>query len=724
MSGNGLQSNARRSPDDNRLPVWLRGWKGVAVLGAGIYLLLYSTWIIYKWTDPAYEVLIAGLGYLPLGIFSAACTIYTAAQKQLDASTRRAWAFIALGMVVLPFADILYTILENTRGVGFPDIPDVFYLLYYPLAFFGLVSIPTRVYEASQIKTWKLDLAIIVTSFTAVLWYFIIAPTAVAGGESWAEVLVAGAYPAVDMLLLASIVSILFRRSEINTRHSLYILGAGLLIYVFADIIYYWQVLEDTYISGSWVDILWTASYFAVGVAALRQATPYLSETDTDHKPRGHWRASLLPFIALGTAVMVSLYASTIGTGNALQNNGLYVGTVLAIFMTIFRQGITIRENALLVEELRLATAQLQDNARILEERVAERTRELEKQTGRLQLATRIARDAASAADLEKLLDRSTTLILERFNLYHTAIYLMDQKREHLVLIASPTEAGKQMMAENYRINVNDLNTISQVVATGGPRIVQDTGREGIRFKNPLLPNTHSEMAIPLKVENKTIGVLDVHSDQPEAFSENDVATMQHLADQLAIGIERARLLEQLEESLNELQQAYGRSTHDSWKSLAESSLLGNLGYRFDNVRIQPIQTTPELGVEAIQSGNPIIRKEGSDHETRETLAAIPIKLRGQSIGAVTVRLKEGYRPATINTIEQAVERLSASLESARLFEEARARADREQAISQVTSAISSTSEFDSILRTTIEEIGKTLGDSEIGITILEEIEQ
>lgn len=719
MNGTSLQPNA--SPKN--MGILLQGWKGLVVFGAGIYLLVYSIWILYKWTDPAYEVLIAGLGYLPLGIFAAACTIYAARQKQLDGKTRKAWTFIALGMIVLPFADILYTILENTRGVGFPDIPDILYLLYYPLAFFGLVLIPTRVYEASQAGTWKLDLAIIVTSLAAMLWYFIIAPTAIGGGQVWLEVLVAGAYPAMDILLLASVASILFRRSEINTRHSLYILGPGLLIYVLADIIYYWQVLNNSYISGSWVDILWTVSYFFIGVAALRQATPFLTETDTDQKQRGYWRAFLLPFMTLGATVLTSLYASTIGSGDALQNNGLFLGTVLAIFLTIFRQGITIRENAQLVEDLKLATSQLQDNARILEERVVERTRELEKQTDRLQIAARIARDAASAADLEKLLNRSTTLILDRFNLYHTAIYLMDQKREYLVLTASPTEAGKRMLAENHRISVNDLNNISRVVATGEPRIAQDSDRETMRIKNPLLPNTRSEMAIPLKVENKTIGVLDVQSDQPLAFSETDIATMQHLADQLAIGIERARLLAQVEENLKELQQAYGSSTRESWKSLAESNLIGNLGYRFDNVRIQPIRSTPELGAEAIQTGSPIVRQENGDHQTRETLAAIPIKLRGQSIGAVTVRLKEGHHPNTISTLEQAVERLAASLESARLFEEARARADREQAISQVTSAISSASEFDAILRTTVEEIGKTLGDSEIGITILEEIE-
>lgn len=724
MNGNNLQPNASRGNFGSRLPVWLHGWKGSAVLGAGIYLLVYSAWIIYKWTDPAYETLIAGLGYLPLGIFSAACTIHAAAQKQLDPATRRAWALIALGMVVLPFADILYTILENTRGVGFPDLPDIFYLLYYPLAFFGLTTIPTRVYESSQEKTWKFDLAIIVTGSTSILWYFIIAPTAVAGGENWAGVLVAGAYPAADMLLLASVASILFRRSEINTHRSLYILGAALLVYVFADIVYYWQVLENVYISGSWVDILWTISYFLVGVAGLRQAVPYLTGSGSEERRPGFWQASLLPFVALGAAVLLSLYASTVGSGSTLQNTGLFLGTVAAIFLTIFRQGVTIRENAQLVEELQRVTNQLQDNARELEERVTERTRELEKQTDRLQTAARIARDAASAGDLERLLNRSTSLILERFNLYHAAVYLMDQKRENLVLTSSATEAGRRMIEENFRVGVNDPNTISRAVATGEPQIVQETGRETIRLNKHLLSNAQSEMVIPLRVENRTIGVLDVQSDQPQAFSENDIETMQHLADQLATAIERTRLLRQLEESLKELQQAYGQSTREGWKSLAENRLIGNLGYRFDNVRIQPIQATPELGAEAMQSGNPIVKQEGRDHQTKETQAAIPIKLRGQSIGVVTVRLKEGHHPNSIATLEQAVERLSSSLESARLFEEARARADREQAISQVTSAISSASDFDAILRTTVEEIGRTLGDSEIGITILEEIEE
>ena len=118
-----------------------------------------------------------------------------------------------------------------------------------------------------------------------------------------------------------------------------------------------------------------------------------------------------------------------------------------------------------------------------------------------------------------------------------------------------------------------------------------------------------------------------------------------------------------------------------------------------------------------MQTGNMVSQSQNG-------MIAIPIKLRGQPIGAVTAKLKEGHNPNTVSTIEQAVERLAASLESARLFEEARLRADREQAIAQVTSSISSATDFDTILRTTVEEIGKSLGDSEVSIQILNDTGQ
>jgi GAF domain-containing protein len=241
-------------------------------------------------------------------------------------------------------------------------------------------------------------------------------------------------------------------------------------------------------------------------------------------------------------------------------------------------------------------------------------------------------------------------------------------------------------------------------------------------FNNPYLPKTRSEMALPLKVENRMIGVLDVQSDQPQAFDEGDIAIMQILADQLATAIERARLLQQVEQNLSDLQKAYGQFTREGWKTLGESGLLTKTGYRFDNIRIQPISEIPAHGDEVMKTGTIVIQNRTSTGAD-ENKVAIPIKLRGQTIGVVAANLKDGFTPNTITTLELAIERLAQSLESARLYEQARLRADREQAIAQVAANISSATEFDAILRTTVEEIGKSIGDAEVSIQIISDSE-
>jgi GAF domain-containing protein len=719
-----MQMNETRENTISRwLPVWLRGSKSPWVIGAGLYMIAYSAWIVLKWTDPAYESIIANLGYLPLSFFSAVSGFYVSRQPQLEQRTRLAWQFIAASLLSLAVGDILYTILDITKGVGFPDLPDFFYLAFYPLAFIGLITIPSQVSDQTEGKTWRIDLVIIMTSATAILWYFIIAPTAVAGGDDWLSRLVAGAYPAMDMLLLASIAGLLFRRNDANTRESLIILGLGLMIYIAADLVYAWQVLQETYVSGSLVDILWILSYFLIALSALRQASTHLISQDTGDKPGIVWQITILPMLALGASVITSLLVAASGEMAGLPAYGLYIGTVITIFVTIARQLLITRENSRLIDELNSATEQLRANNVVLEQRVVERTSELTDQTNRLRLVAQAAREITSATSLDNLLNLSTTLILDRFNLYHAAIFLLDTNREFASLVASPTEAGRQMIASGQKFGVGSTSIVGRVAATGEPRIALDADLEAVQFNNPLLPASRSEMALPLKVENRTIGVLDVHSDRPRAFNEDDIAIMQVLADQLGVAIERANLLQRVEENLLEIQRASGAATRESWRSVAESGLLSNAGYRFDNVRIQPANSTHELGTKALQTGRTVVQRENGRDQSEQALAAIPVKLRGQPIGVVTVKLKEGYNSNTISTIEQAVERLATSLESARLFEEARLRADREQAISQVTAAISSASEFDAILRTTVEEIGRSFGDSEVSIQLTEHLE-
>ena len=373
-------------------------------------------------------------------------------------------------------------------------------------------------------------------------------------------------------------------------------------------------------------------------------------------------------------------------------------------------------EIGVLIRAFNRMTSQLRESIVDLEQRVNERTRDFESQTLRLRVAAEIARDALSARDLGTLLDKSTQLILDRFNLHHVGIFLVDKNGEFAILTASPTEAGRILLANKHMVVVGGASLVGRAAATGESQVSHDTVLNDTTL-SALLPNARSEIAVPLKAEQKVLGVLDIHSDRPQAFRQNDVAIMQVLADQLAIAIEKTRLAQEVSQTLEELERSYGRYTREGWQNLTASQRLKNKGYRFDNIRIEPVEKLGEHGEEALANGT-VVHANGQGMAQK---VAIPIKLRGQTIGVVQTTLKEGSSENTIETLQLAIERLASALESARLYEQASLRADREQAISQISNAISSSSEYETIMRTTIRELGNLLEDTEVAIHILAE---
>lgn len=190
---------------------------------------------------------------------------------------------------------------------------------------------------------------------------------------------------------------------------------------------------------------------------------------------------------------------------------------------------------------------------------------------------------------------------------------------------------------------------------------------------------------------------------------------MSVLAGQLGSAVERTRLLEESTNTLNEFERAYGQFTGTGWQKFLASGSLRNIGYTFDNVRIEPISNLPAAGKQALTSEDQVLVDEAGERKE----VAIPIKFRGQTIGAVHAKLQPGYGEKAIVLLNLAVERLASSLESARLYEEARVRASREQMISQVTTAIGMSSDLETILRATVREIGQALPDTEVSIQVL-----
>ena len=195
-------------------------------------------------------------------------------------------------------------------------------------------------------------------------------------------------------------------------------------------------------------------------------------------------------------------------------------------------QAAVALENARLYQEL-------QRRAEELEERVTERTRDLERRTVQLRVAATVARDATTAESLEELLERAVYLVRDRFGFYHAGIFLLDGRGEYAVLRAATGEPGRKMLEKGHKLKVGKVGIVGYVAGTGKPRIALDVGTDAVHFKNPLLPYTRSEMALPLKVGDRIIGVLDVQSTEEAAFDEEDVAVLQTMADQLAVAIER-----------------------------------------------------------------------------------------------------------------------------------------------------------------------------------------
>lgn len=192
-------------------------------------------------------------------------------------------------------------------------------------------------------------------------------------------------------------------------------------------------------------------------------------------------------------------------------------------------------------------TAELQreiaERKRVEAERAA-LLRTLQHRSNQLQTAVEVSKSASMILDPETLINQTVHLIQERFDFYYVGLFLLDEAGEYAVLQAGTGEVFNQMLEAGHRLEVGGPSMIGQCTACGEARIALDTGGEVVRFDNPLLPQTRSEMALPLVSRGHCIGALSVQSTEPNAFAEEDVAILQTMADQVAIAIENARLLD------------------------------------------------------------------------------------------------------------------------------------------------------------------------------------
>jgi GAF domain-containing protein len=342
-----------------------------------------------------------------------------------------------------------------------------------------------------------------------------------------------------------------------------------------------------------------------------------------------------------------------------------------------------------------------------LQQLVDERSRELARRTGYLGAATAVAQEAQLASgDLTRLLPRVVRVISEQFGFYHTGLFLLDASKKWMVLQAASSGGGQRMLARQHRLEVGSQSIVGYVAARGERRIALDVGQDAVFFGNPDLPDTRSEMAVPLRVGDEILGVLDVQSTERQAFTDEDVTILQALADQVAMAVSNAQLLQQVEASAEAERRAMGELSREAWLNLLRTRQ--NLGFYDNGDVVSPVGEVwrPEMDV-ALNAGQQALNGDGS------TLA-LPLRVREQVIGVIDGRKADGtaWSAEEIGLLQTLTEQLSTALESAQLYEDSQRRAARERVIGEFADQMQRASNIQTLIRATAEELNRILDGS------------
>ena len=350
-------------------------------------------------------------------------------------------------------------------------------------------------------------------------------------------------------------------------------------------------------------------------------------------------------------------------------------------------------------------------NEELLErqEELRQRTAELERRTRYMQATVTVARAAASVLDVQELLTRVVNLVSEQFDFYHAGLFLLDRSGEWAVLQAASSAGGKRMLARGHRLRVGAQGTVGYVTEHGEARIALDVGEDAAFFDNPDLPNTHSAVTLPLRARGEIIGALDVQSGEPGAFTQEEAAVLQALADQVALAISNARLFARAQESLEAERRAYGEMGREAWAEFLQ--LRRELAYRGDEEGVTAAaedRWRPETKRAWQESAVTVHQDEG----TGEVSLAVPIQASGRVIGVIDTHKPAGggeWSREEIRLVENLAEQLSVALESARFYEDIQRRAARERLTREITDRLRQASDMETLIKTTVQEITDVL---------------
>jgi serine phosphatase RsbU (regulator of sigma subunit) len=308
---------------------------------------------------------------------------------QPAAMTGQRLAPVLLGMGILCYVlgqlGFTFYDLVLDQAPPFPSLADIGYLIEYPFFLLGILLLPARPIPVASRTRIALDGLMVMTAAVTFSWYFVLGPVMQQGTETALAKVVATAYPLADIVLIACLLILALRPGEQALRHAAYLLALGLGLVVVLDSIYGYQTLNDTYVTGTILDVGWPLAFMLIGLGAfaVRLAQAAAPPHEAPPARQGVWR-SLLPYALVPAVGILAIYAWRASAGNGSLAVGVYLGGMLLICLVLLRQVLTIVENARLYNRLQgtyLEMEKKEEEVRLLnkdlEKRVAERTEQL-----------------------------------------------------------------------------------------------------------------------------------------------------------------------------------------------------------------------------------------------------------------------------------------------------------------------------------------------------------
>lgn len=393
----------------------------------------------------------------------------------------------------------------------------------------------------------------------------------------------------------------------------------------------------------------------------------------------------ILTFVVVGWLMLTGQYVTLIEEATpASIDDWFSAGGALIMFGVVIIIGFWQLEKEFFDAQAQITATltALRDERNNLETRVEERTLQLRR-------INEVERAVAAVLDINDILPVTVKYIQNEFGFYYTAIYLLDASGQWAELKEAVGEASTVMKEKKHRVNMNGKSAIAQVIRSKAGQILQDVDQ--IRVENPMFPYTRSLIVVPLVAGDTVLGALEMHSSKDDEFLPQDLDAYQNMANGVSISIENARLFQEAQQSIMEMQATQRQYLESAWNTLASEKPL-----------------LYALGDTDLADSNPL---------------EVPLSLRNQTIGQILAAGSSEWTNEQRNLIESIAAQASLALENARLVEESQFTASQERLTNEIISKIWASPNMDGILQTAVRELGRGLEATEVEIEIAMEEE-